>query len=265
VSAFTFATPLKNWRVLVPRAAGQATEMIALLENYGAQVVAVPTLAIAPPDDPEQVQVVAQELQNGLYDWVIFTSVNAVAAFGEHLINHLPVKIAVVGRKTAEAVKKHGFSIDYQPPRTEQNSLGLVADFDQAPPGGRVLLPRSALGTDVLPRGLAEKGWEVTDCPTYKTVPADPPPTEIALELQAGGIDAVCVTSGSAIVNLAALAGKPHPSTVIACLGPMAAEAAEKLGLTVTITPEVADVNLLVEALAEYGSTHPKKSHLRKL
>ena len=265
MSAFTFATPLKNWRVLVPRAAGQATEMITLLEEYGATVIAVPTLAIAPPDDPEQVQKVAQELQNGLYDWVVFTSVNAVAAFGEHLIHHLPAKIAVVGRKTAEAVKKHGFSIDYQPPLKQQNSLGLVTGFDNAPPHGRVLLPRSALGTDVLPKGLAAKGWAVTDCPTYKTVPADPPPPEIALELQAGGIDAVCVTSGSAITNLCALAGKPHPNTIIASIGPMASAACAELDLKVTIVPEVADVGLLVEALADYGLRHPKKTHLRKL
>ncbi len=265
MSAIFPATPLKYWRVLVPRAAGQATEMIALLEEYGANVLAVPTIAFAPPEDPEQVEAVAQDLQNGHYDWVVFTSVNAVAAFGEHLVNHLPAKIAVVGRKTAAAVKKHGFAIDFQPAPTEQNSRGLVAGFDHAPPNGRVLLPRSALGSKALPEGLRAKGWEVTDCPTYRTVPADPPPPEVGAELRSGGIDAICVTSGSAIRNLFELVGLPHKNTIIACIGPMASGVCEELGLDIAVMPEVADTTLLVEELARYASLHPKKSHLRKL
>jgi uroporphyrinogen III methyltransferase/synthase len=56
--------------------------------------------------------------------------------------------------------------------------------------------------------------------------------------------------------NLVGIAGKPHETTVIACIGPKTTETAQELGLRVDVQAPEATIAALVGALAEFAAEH---------
>ena len=96
-------------------------------------------------------------------------------------------------------------------------------------------------------------GWEVDDVTAYRTVRAAPPAAHVREAIKTGKFDAVVFTSSSTVRNLVGIAGKPHPSTVVACIGPATAKTAEEHGLRVDVLAPEASGDALVDALAEYG------------
>ncbi|NDJ91215.1 uroporphyrinogen-III synthase [Mycolicibacter kumamotonensis] len=255
---------LYGWTVLVPRTKDQAGEMSDRLVSHGALPVEVPTIAVEPPRSPAQMERAVKGLVDGRYQWVVFTSTNAVRAvwekFGEFGLDARAfsgVKIACVGEATAERVRAFGISPELVP-SGEQSSLGLLDEFppydDVFDPVNRVLLPRADIATETLAEGLRERGWEIEDVTAYRTVRAAPPPATIREMIKTGGFDAVCFTSSSTVRNLVGIAGKPHARTIVACIGPKTAETAAEFGLRVDVQPETAAVGPLVDALAEHAA-----------
>jgi uroporphyrinogen III methyltransferase/synthase len=255
--------PLYGWNVLVPRTKEQAGAMSATLRAWGAIPREVPTIAVEPPRTPAQMERAIKGLVTGRYEWVVFTSTNAVRAvwekfaeFGLDARAFAGVKIACVGEATADAVRGFGVRPELVPSE-EQSSEGLLADFPPydrvLDPIDRVLLPRADIATETLAAGLAERGWEVDDVTAYRTVRAAPPPAEIRDAIKSGGFDAVCFTSSSTVRNLVGIAGKPHARTVVACIGPQTAATAREFGLRADVEPEAAAIDTLVDALAAFA------------
>ncbi|MGV0624291.1 uroporphyrinogen-III synthase [Mycolicibacter minnesotensis] len=255
---------LYGWTVLVPRTKDQAGEMSDRLVGHGASPIEVPTIAVEPPRSPAQMERAVKGLVDGRYQWVVFTSTNAVRAvwekfaeFGLDARAFSGVKIACVGEATAERVRAFGISPELVP-SGEQSSLGLLDEFppydDVFDPVNRVLLPRADIATETLAEGLRERGWEIEDVTAYRTVRAAPPPATIREMIKTGGFDAVCFTSSSTVRNLVGIAGKPHARTIVACIGPKTAETAAEFGLRVDVQPETAAVGPLVDALAEHAA-----------
>jgi uroporphyrinogen III methyltransferase / synthase len=255
---------LYGWTVLVPRTKDQAGEMSERLTSYGALPVEVPTIAVEPPRSPAQMERAVKGLVDGRFQWVVFTSTNAVRAvwekFGEFGLDARAfsgVKIACVGESTADRVRAFGISPELVP-AGEQSSLGLLDDFPPYDsifdPVNRVLLPRADIATETLAEGLRERGWEIEDVTAYRTVRAAPPPAATREMIKTGGFDAVCFTSSSTVRNLVGIAGKPHTRTIIACIGPKTAETAAEFGLRVDVQPDTAAVGPLVDALAEHAA-----------
>jgi len=255
---------LYGWTVLVPRTKEQAGEMSARLVDHGALPIEVPTIAVEPPRSPAQMERAVKGLVDGRFQWVVFTSTNAVRAvwekFGEFGLDARAfsgVKIACVGESTADRVRAFGINPELVP-SGEQSSLGLLDEFpdydDVFDPVNRVLLPRADIATETLAEGLRERGWEIEDVTAYRTVRAAPPPAQTREMIKTGGFDAVCFTSSSTVRNLVGIAGKPHPRTIVACIGPKTAETAAEFGLRVDVQPETAAVGPLVEALAEHAA-----------
>ncbi len=255
--------PLYGWKVLVPRTKEQAGAMSERLRGYGAMPCEVPTIAVEPPRTPAQMERAIKGLVDGRYAWTIFTSVNAVRAvwekFAEHGLDarHFGgVKIACIGDATADAVRAFGIQPELVP-SGEQTSEGLLVEFSPhdeiLDPVGRVLLPRADIATETLAAGLTELGWEVDDVTAYRTVRAAPPPAEIRDAIKSGGFDAVLFTSSSTVRNLVGIAGKPHPRTVVAVIGPKTADTAGEFGLRVDVQPPHSSVPDLVESLAAYA------------
>ena len=255
---------LYGWTVLVPRTKEQAGEMSERLVDHGALPVEVPTIAVEPPRSPAQMERAVKGLVDGRFQWVVFTSTNAVRAvwekFGEFGLDARAfsgVKIACVGEATADRVRAFGINPELVP-CGEQSSLGLLDEFpdydDVFDPVNRVLLPRADIATETLAEGLRERGWEIEDVTAYRTVRAAPPPAQTREMIKTGGFDAVCFTSSSTVRNLVGIAGKPHPRTIVACIGPKTAETAAEFGLRVDVQPETAAVGPLVEALAEHAA-----------
>jgi uroporphyrinogen III methyltransferase / synthase len=255
---------LYGWTVLVPRTKDQAGEMSEKLVSHGASPIEVPTIAVEPPRSPAQMERAVKGLVDGRFQWVVFTSTNAVRAvwdkfneFGLDARAFSGVKIACVGQATADRVRAFGINPELVP-TGEQSSLGLLDDFppydDIFDPVNRVLLPRADIATETLAEGLRERGWEIEDVTAYRTVRAAPPPAQTREMIKTGGFDAVCFTSSSTVRNLVGIAGKPHARTIVACIGPKTAETAAEFGLRVDVQPEVAAVGPLVEALAEHAA-----------
>ncbi|GAA0228051.1 bifunctional uroporphyrinogen-III C-methyltransferase/uroporphyrinogen-III synthase [Saccharothrix mutabilis subsp. mutabilis] len=255
---------LYGWRVLVPRTKEQAGAMSDRLHSHGAIPVEVPTISVEPPRSPAQMERSVKGLVDGRYQWVVFTSTNAVRAvwekfreFGLDARAFSGVKIACVGESTAAKVRSFGI-IPELVPSGEQSSEGLLADFppydDILDPVDRVLLPRADIATETLAAGLRERGWEIDDVTAYRTVRAAPPPADTREMIKSGGFDAVCFTSSSTVRNLVGIAGKPHARTLVACIGPQTAETAREFGLRVDVQPEDANVPALVDALAQHAA-----------
>ncbi|MGC7194382.1 uroporphyrinogen-III synthase, partial [Mycobacteroides abscessus subsp. abscessus] len=95
---------LYGWTVLVPRTKDQAGEMSERLVTHGALPIEVPTIAVEPPRSPAQMERAVKGLVDGRFQWVVFTSTNAVRAvwekfneFGLDARAFSGVKIACVG------------------------------------------------------------------------------------------------------------------------------------------------------------------------
>ncbi len=161
--------PLFGRRVVVTRARLQASRLSERLAELGAEPIEVPAIEVADPSDGGAgLRAAAGRLTAGDYDWVVFTSPRAV----ERLVPLLrdarafgAARIAAIGPGTAGALTGYGLVADLVPEEFVAESL--VAAF---PAGtGRVLVPRAAVARDVLPGGLAAKGWRVEVVEAYRT------------------------------------------------------------------------------------------------
>jgi uroporphyrinogen III methyltransferase / synthase len=258
--------PLFGWRVLVPRTKEQAGSLVARLAEHGAVAEVVPTISVEPPRTPQQIEKAVKGLVTGRYEWIGFTSVNAVRAmrekfeeFGLDARAFAGLKVAAVGGVTAAALREWGIEPDLVPSGDEEQSasglLEIWPPFDEVlDPINRVFLPRADIATDTLVAGLQKNGWEVDDITAYRTVRAAPPPAEVREAIKSGKFDAVVFTSSSTVRNLVGIAGKPHPTTVVACIGPQTAKTAEENGLRVDVLAPEPSVEALVRALADYGN-----------
>ena len=255
--------PLFGWNILVPRTKDQAVAMTERLASYGATSDVVPTISVEPPRTQQQMERAIKGLVTGRYEWIGFTSVNAVRAvrekfeeFGLDARAFAGLRIAAVGGVTADALREWGLEPDLVP-SGEQSARGLLEEwppFDEVlDPINRVFLPRADIATETLVAGLQDMGWEVDDVTAYRTVRAAPPAASIREAIKSGKFDAVVFTSSSTVRNLVGIAGKPHPSTVVACIGPATAKIAEEHGLRVDVLAPEASAASLVDALAEYG------------
>jgi uroporphyrinogen III methyltransferase/synthase len=256
--------PLFGWRVLVPRTRDQASVVSERLREYGAVPEEVPTIAVEPPRTPQQMDRAIKGLVTGRYQWVAFTSTNAVKAVREKLEEYgldarafAGVKVAAVGEQTSAALLDFGIRPDLVPDG-QQSAEGLADAWppydDLLDPINRVLLPRADIATETLVARLTDLGWEAEDVTAYRTVRAAPPPAPIREAIKGGGFDAVLFTSSSTVRNLVGIAGKPHAVTVIGVIGPQTAKTASDFGLRVDVTAPRASVIALVDALAEFGA-----------
>jgi uroporphyrinogen III methyltransferase/synthase len=256
--------PLFGWRILVPRTKEQAGSLSASLRAFGGVPEEVPTISVEPPRNPMQMDKAVRGLVEGRYEWVVFTSVNAVKAVREKFDEYgldarafSGLKVAAVGEKTAETIAAWGIRADLVP-SGEQSARGLLEDWppydDLLDPINRVFLPRADIATETLVAGLHELGWEVDDVTAYRTVRAAPPPAPTREAIKTGKFDAVVFTSSSTVRNLVGIAGKPHASTVIAAIGPQTAKTCEEHGLRVDVLAPMPSVEVLAEALADFGA-----------
>ncbi|MBI2526713.1 MAG: uroporphyrinogen-III synthase [Candidatus Rokubacteria bacterium] len=260
------ARPLSGRVIVVTRARSQAGRFGALLEEAGARVLAVPTIAIEPPASWAPLD--AALAAAGSYHWLIFTSANGVAMVRRRLgeagrgAEALGgPRVVAIGPATAEALRRWGLGPELVP--DEYVAEGLVARLrDLVRPGERVLLPRAAETRDLLVRELAAMGASVDEVAAYRTRPAMEGAAELMAALEAGGVDVVTFTSSSTVRHFAALfaAGqlvRLMASVLVACIGPVTAATAAEHGLRVAIAPEEYTIPALARAIAaHYSAAH---------
>jgi len=252
--------PLSGRRVVVTRSRAQARSLCALLEADGAEVVEVPAIRVSPPDDYGTVDRAIEGLD--AYQWIVFTSQNAVAAFTDRLdargrdtavLGRL--RIAAIGPATAHALLARGLRPALAPARFVAEAL--VDAFAAAHPHGlrgtRVLLPRARDARTVLPDGLRALGAEVDVVPVYRVDVEREQAPRAWTRLLHESVDAVTFTSPSTVRNLIELLGAETPRVLgpalVACIGPVTAAAAQECGLTVGLVADTYTIPGLVDAL----------------
>jgi uroporphyrinogen III methyltransferase/synthase len=241
------ARPLFGRRIVVTRAREQASDLVERLHRIGAETIELPAIVIDEPEDGgAELRECAALLRRGDFEWVVFTSANAVDRFCALLRDARDFgtsKVAAIGPGTADALRRFGVDPDLVPERFVAESL-----VDVFPSGrGNVLLPRAAVARDVLVTGLAAKGWAVTVVEAYRTRPAEPSSAALA---EAGKADAITFTSSSTVTNFLQVAGLDSVPPVVACIGPVTAATARAAGLTVDVVADEHTLAGLVDALA---------------
>jgi uroporphyrinogen-III synthase len=243
---------------LVTRARSQADELVGKLRALGAEPVLFPTIRIVPVEDTAPLDRAIAQLE--AYDWVIFTSQNAVAPFWERLTAAgkdaqalSGLRVGAIGPATAAALAARGVQADFVP--QQYVAEAILAEIGEVA-GQRILLPRADIARQALVEGLRARGAVVDQVAVYRTVPADPPP-EAWEVLQSGRIDVVTFTASSTVRNFVALLEGRELRAVldgvcIACIGPITARTAEDLGLRVDVVAKEHTIEGLVEAIVEY-------------
>jgi uroporphyrinogen III methyltransferase/synthase len=245
------ARPLFGRRVVVTRARTQASVLSERLRELGARPIEVPTIEFAPPGDGGAgLERAAAGVAEDRYEWVVFTSANAVDALMEYIPDARllgSTSIAAVGPATASALERYRLIPDLVPDR--QLAEGLVEAFPDPPDqGATVLFPRAAEGREVLVDGLSEAGWEVDLVEAYRTVPAVPSPEAMTAVAEA---DAACFTASSTVTGFVSAFGLAAVPPVVVCIGPVTAATAEDAGMRVAAVAGVHTIDGLVAALVE--------------
>ncbi len=261
------AEPRLTGRVFViTRARNQSSEITALIESYGARVIHCPTIEIVPPDSWDAVDRAISELEK--YDWVIFTSANAVRFFVKRLGERTASdagsqfsrkRVCAIGPATRRSIEEVGIAVDLV--AEESVAEGVIetikSRYGQGDSlrGKSFLIPRARFARDVLPNELLKLGAIVNAVETYQSVKPEVDGEKIVALFEQGTVDAITFTSPSTIINFAALVSpRELPEllrhTVVGCIGPITAVKAREFGLESVVQPEQYDAESLIKAMA---------------
>lgn len=255
------ARPLAGRVVVVTRAREQADGFRALLEDLGASVLALPTIAIDAPDSWAPLDRALADL--GAYRWIAFTSVNGVEMVRRRLAAHdIPTaalarcRLAAIGPATAAALARLGLAADVVPDEYVAEALAarLTGRVER---GDRVLLPRAARTRDRLVRDLKAMGARVDEVAAYQTRSAEDSAAALRDAFRARRVDAVTFTSSSTVRHFAALFAPDELArlmapVVVACIGPVTRATAQEHGLVTHVMPTDYTIPALARALAAH-------------
>lgn len=258
------ARPLFGRRIVVTRSREQAGELVDMLEERGAEAIQAPTIRIAPAEDIAALDRAAADA--GAYDWIVFTSANAVDYFMQRVMANgdvrdlKGVRLCAIGPSTAQRIARLGLRVDVTPDEANSEAITDALRAAGSLEGARVLLPRADIAREVLAEQLRDAGAEVSEVTAYRTVLGDTErdaDQDIYRLLLEGKIDAITFTSASTVKNFAKIFGAEQAAdllrtTVVASIGPVTAEAAQQLGIETTVMPERYTIPDLVDALVEH-------------
>jgi uroporphyrinogen III methyltransferase/synthase len=259
------ARPLFGKRVLVTRSREQAGELVERLESLGAEAIEAPMIRIAPPEDYGPLDDACARV--GEFDWIVFSSTNAVDSFFGRLFASPfdaralnGVKLCAVGPATAAQLGRYFLKVDLVPAEYRAEALAAALAATGELRGLRILLPRADIGREIVAEELRRRGAEVTEAVAYRTLMVDPERDggpDIYRMLLERQIDIVTFTSASAVRNLVkALGSEPAPdllrTTIVACIGPVTADAAAQCGIATSIMPSEYTTRALVTAIVEH-------------
>lgn len=256
------AKPLFGKRILVPRPLHQARATSAAIRERGARAVLRPALDIAPPPDPGALE--RAILGAASYDWVVFTSVNGVLALervlegtGKDARIFGTARLAVIGEKTAAALRRLGLRADLVAPEyiAESLSEALLAELA---PQSRVLLVRALVARALLPEALAAAGHHVDIVAAYETNAvsgSELRALQAALETE---VDVVLFTSSSmvdaVVTALGSEARRVLSGLLVASIGPVTSATLGKHGIPIGARADVHTVDGLLDALERHFS-----------
>lgn len=259
--------PLFGKRVVVTRTREQASELIAGLEENGANCFECSTIDIQPVECYDVLDAELERINE--YHWILFSSLNGVKYFFERLYSRgmdardlKGPDIGVVGKATADLLLTYGINADLIP--AEFTSEGLAESLlDLGVEGRNILIPRAEKGREILPETLRGAGAQVTIAPVYKNSPQEGRKEELREELEAGTVNMVTFTSSSTVRNFLAMVNAESEEQLrelladvkIAAIGPITAKTVTDNGLVVDVQPEEHTIRAMVKEIVSYYST----------
>jgi len=235
---------LSGKTVVITRAASQSSELRSGLEDLGARVIECPTIHIVPPTSWKPVDDAIRRMNT--YNWLLFTSANAVEQFMDRMGSRRPaIPIAVVGSSTGKKLGEWGLKPSLVP--ADFRAEGLLEAFPENLVGTRILFPRAEVARELLPEELRRRGATVDVVTVYRTVKALV--GNIGEILETERVDCIVFTSPSTIPEDLHML---PTGTALAVIGPVTREAALLMGLKVDIVPVESTVPALVKAIQRY-------------
>ncbi len=256
--------PLSGKTILVTRAVGQSSQFCDRLTAIGATVIEMPTLEIGPPTSWEALDNAIAHLSD--FDWLILTSTNGIDYFFDRLTAQgkdartlAKVKIAVVGEKTAQSLKKRGLQPDFIPPNFVADSL--VENFPEQLSGKKVLFPRvESGGREVLIKELSYKGAEVIEVAAYQSCCPSSIPQSAELALQNHAVDIITFASSKTVRFFCQLIDSRFPNNsdllagvCIASIGPQTSKTCHDLIGRVDVEAKEYTLDGLTQALITWS------------
>jgi uroporphyrinogen III methyltransferase/synthase len=254
--------PLAGKRVVVTRAPEQAQEMIRALESLGAEVLLLPMVEFAPPDDWRELDDALRKLSS--FDAILFLSRNAVRyifercrdlGIGYEAFPSGKCMIAAVGQGTAEAITSEGLRVDYI--AKNQNGDALVKELGNRLAMKRVLLPRSNRGDEHLSNALRAAGASSREVIAYRTTTPETIEPGLLARVRSGEVHAIIFASPSAFQTFSDCIGEKAAANLstrvqFVALGPTTANAIRSGGACVGIEAAEPSAIGLVNAIANH-------------
>ncbi len=250
--------PLWGRRILVTRSRTQASVLVEKIRELGGEAIEFPTIEIEVEKNLEGLYEAFDNI--GVYDWLIFTSVNAVDIFfdqlrkqGKDIRSLFRQRICAIGPATAARLQNHGLLIDIIP--DEYKAEGMIEKLNNlVSPGQRVLLPRARGAREILPDSLRAMGAQVDEQFLYQAVIPQFAPSEDGGRILPEGVDYLTFTSSSTVNNFVKIVGREqvdslNQSLKVACIGPITAETARKNGFNLDVIAEEYTIQGLVNAI----------------
>jgi uroporphyrinogen-III synthase len=241
-------------KVLITRPRTQADEFAEKLRSAGFEPIFFPVIKIQSIENNVALERALEKLN--CYEWLVFTSVNAVGVvFDEYSVFFLKenagMKFAAIGPKTAEALRKYSIEPDFIP--EEYVAEAILPGLGNLQ-GKWVLLPRAEIARKALPEAIVDAGGIAHEIAVYKTLPTEPDPEGIiALK---SGVDVVTLTSPSTVQNFVAICKQngldplnlPN-NPLFACIGPITEQAAKEEGLVKLVVAKEYTTEGLLEVI----------------
>ncbi len=246
--------PLFGKRIVVTRAANQAPALTKKLRELGADVIEMPATRIARLDLTQVREAIARLNE---YQWIIFTSQNAVAIFWEQLVGAgldaralAGLRIAAVGPATAGALLEHGIIVDVVPERfVAEALLEKLSERDDVA-GSSILYVTAEGSREVLPDGLEEIGASVNHVLAYRSIVDGTGAARLVRALESHSADIVTFTSASSVRGYVDAVGEElSRGSPAASIGPATSAAIRAAGIELKLEAEESTIDGLVDAI----------------
>lgn len=253
--------PLFGKKIIITRARKQASDLVTMLSDLGADCIEAPSIKVVPPQDYDGMDRAIGQLEK--YKWIVFTSVNGVDYFFNRLFEKgldvrslHTMKTACIGPATAARLRGFGLNSDIIPENYRAESV-VKAFEDQDVANTDILIPRAELARPVLPVELKKMGALVDEVVAYRTIEVAENADQLVEMLRSGEVDAVTFTSSSTVKNFVKVLPKDEMSELVknvtvACIGPITAETASELGIEADICADSYTIPGLVEAILNH-------------
>jgi uroporphyrinogen-III synthase len=252
--------PLAGKQILITRGQNQAADFAAKIKSLGGIPHIVPLIAFQHVHDSREEEFL-RKLET--FDWVIFTSKNGVDFFfqilSERDVNpqkRIAAKFAVVGAKTEQALKKHGFQADFIPDQYTADEFVRCIQNGRFR-AERALIPKGNLSKESIARALRSSGASAEEWVVYATIFPKESEEKLVSLLNQDILDVACFTSPSTVRHFMKVVDKhqlkQHLSRLIfASIGPVTCKELKKYCLPVHISPKEYTIDALIEEICVF-------------